>query len=188
MPDTLTTDDRPTLWFDQTDDSDSGTDQTETESARFTIDSEKSANWLLGKLAAIEEEQARIKAQAKKRAEELEADRNRLLSRFGAELEAWAKGEAEARRRKSVTLLHGTLAFRSVPARWTVTDEDAALMACYDACPDAIVAKITLDKTALLAYVETTGEVLPGIERTEAGETFSVRFPKAGKGGEAESE
>jgi uncharacterized protein (DUF342 family) len=42
---------------------------------RFTIDSEEKANWLLNKLAAIEEEAARVKAQAKKRAEELEAVR-----------------------------------------------------------------------------------------------------------------
>jgi phage host-nuclease inhibitor protein Gam len=155
---------------------------------RFTIDSEEKANWLLNKLAAIEEEAARVKSQARKRAEELEADRNRLMGRFGAELEAFARTLAQERRRKSVTLLAGTLAFRTVPARWTITDEDAALQAAgnLDVCVTTRVTKVTLDKAALFDYLDATGDLLPGIERTEAGESFCVRFPKAGKGGEEE--
>jgi hypothetical protein len=85
-----------------------------------------------------------------------------------------------------VTLLAGTLAFRTVPARFTIVDETAAKDAALETCPDALIERWELNKGILFAYIEETGDLLPGIERTEAGESFSVRFPKAGKGGEEE--
>jgi hypothetical protein len=71
-----------------------------TEPERFTIDTEEEANWLLSKLAGIQAEKARITEQAKKRTAELDADYTRLLGRFSADLEAWARTEALSSPRK----------------------------------------------------------------------------------------
>ena len=65
----------------------------------FRVTDESSACWVLRRLAAIEAEAALVKAQAARRVEELTADRARLLGRFSSELEAWARQEAQRRRR-----------------------------------------------------------------------------------------
>lgn len=164
-------------------------DSAETTDA-FRIDSESAANWVLGKLAAIDEEAARIKAQAQKRQDELKADRERLLGRFGAELEAWAREERERRKRKTITLLNGTLAFRTTPRRFTVSDTETAMTTARAVCPDAVVTVEKLDTDAFKEYalrqLEETGEILPGVEITPEGESFSVRTPKPGKENEQE--
>jgi hypothetical protein len=150
----------------------------EQEPERFTIDTEEKANWLLSKLAGIQAEKVRITEQAKKRTAELDADYTRLLGRFSADLEAWARQEAERRRRRSVTLLHGTLAFRTVPASLRVGDPTDALTTARLVCPSAVETVETLDKKAFLDFakqrMKETGELLPGIEKTEAKEAFSI--------------
>lgn len=164
------------------------TEETDPETPeRFAIDSESAANWLLSKLAAIEEEQARVKAQARKRAEELEADRNSLMGRFGPELEAWADGEAQRRRRKSVTLLQGTLAFRTTPPRLVIAElREAFEWATANGRDDLIRRELNAGEfreAAERTYRET-GELLPGVDTVPATQSFSIRFPKAGKGGD----
>lgn len=155
---------------------------------RFQIDSEERANWLLKKLAAIDAERALIKAQAKKRDEELKADHDSLMGRFGEQLRAWAREEASRRKRQGVTLMYGTLAFRAQPARLVVASEPDAITTAKVVCPDAVSVEAVerFDRESFLAYAtaqfEATGELLPGIDRQEAGESFSVRFAKAGKG------
>jgi phage host-nuclease inhibitor protein Gam len=162
-------------------DADAPTDtasDTASEPERFTIDSEEKANWLLSKLAGIQAEKARITEQAKKRTAELDADYTRLLGRFSADLEAWARQDAERRRRRSVTLLHGTLAFRTVPASLRVGDPSDALTTAKAVIPTAVQTIEQLDRKAFLdfakAHFAETGELLPGIERTEGKETFGI--------------
>lgn len=145
----------------------------------FHITDESSACWVLRRLAAIEAEQALVTTQAKRRVEELEADRNRLMGRFGAELEAWAREEAERRRRRSVTTLYGTLAFRTVPARLEVTDPQSAadvaitLGLVKPAAPDLVAYKKRAEEA-----LATTGELLPGVGMSEARESFAVRLAR----------
>lgn len=177
--------------FEATDDIPDTLPDTTEQAERFVIDSEEKAEWALRKGAAIDAEITLLKSQYRARLAELEADKAGWERRFVEELKAWAETERQTRRRQTVTTLAGTLAFRTVPARWMVTDEDAALTAAEHICPAAYVRKVTLDKTALFDYLDATGDLLPGVERTEAGESFSVRFPKAGggdkgKGGEDE--
>jgi phage host-nuclease inhibitor protein Gam len=144
----------------------------------FCIDSEERAEWLLRKLSTIQAEKARITEQAKKRTAELDADYTRLLGRFSSDLEAWARQEAERRRRRSVTLLHGTLAFRTVPASLRVGDPSDALTTAKAVIPTAVQTIEQIDRKAFLEFAKqhfaTTGELLPGIERTEARETFGI--------------
>ena len=142
---------------------------------KFTIDSESAANWLLGKLASIDAEAARIKAQAEARANELRTDRERLLSRFGSELEAFARQEAERRRRKTISLLQGSLSFRTVPSKLVISDGEAAFVNARTVCPEAIIEQTTvrLDTAAYIAFAEATGD-LTGIDRQPEREAFKI--------------
>ena len=91
----------------------------------FHITNESAAVWLLRKLRANQEEAGAIKSATAKRLHELESDYNGLMAHFGAELENWARGEAEARRRKTITLpLAGcSVAFRTSPARLELSED-----------------------------------------------------------------
>lgn len=185
MFDTMTTDDRPTIWVEE---SDPATEPAE----RFTIDSQDKAEWVLRKGAALEAEITLLKAQYRARLAELEADKAAWERRFLAELKAWGEVEKERRRRQTVTTLAGTLAFRMAPARLVVADLDAAIKHAERWCPDALSFQVELDgdayRDAAKRLLDTTGELLPGIERTEPQEAFAIRFPKGekGKGGEEE--
>lgn len=163
----------------------------ETSPERFAITDEASAEWALRKGAAIEAETALLKAQYRARLAELEADKAAWERRFLPELRAWAEQEKERRRRQTVTTLAGTLAFRAESARLVLADDEAALAYAVDHL-DYRALKTTLDRAvyreeAEKAFAET-GELLPGVERTEGGESFSIRFPKAGKEGAVEEE
>ncbi len=143
---------------------------------KFTIDSESAANWLLGKLASIDAEAARIKAQAEARANELRTDREWLLSRFGSELEAFARQEAERRRRKTITLQQGNLVFRTAPRKLVIADGEAAFVHARTAFSHCIIEQTTvrLDTAAYIAEAERTGELLPGMDATPERETFKI--------------
>ena len=104
-------------------------EQPNTEPTEFHITDEAGANWYARKLATIEAERARVKAQAAKIVAQLDSDENSLRARFEAEAREWARQELARRgnRRRSLTLLQGTFAFRQVPAALRLADEAAAL-------------------------------------------------------------
>lgn len=149
-------------------------------SKEFHIDSRSSADWLLRKLALLEMEEKLIKEQTKGMLELLQRDRQRLTARFGAELEHWAATELATARRKSLTLPHGTIGFRTVNGRLKVSDPASALAYAL-MCGKAD----QLTKRELLAeqyrewaqsQLDTEGELLPGVEMTDTRESFSIKF------------
>lgn len=148
--------------------------------APFVIDSETRADWYLGKLATIDAEAERIKANTARRLQELTTDRESLVQRFGDQLTVWAKGEAERRRRKTVTLSNGSIAFRAMPSRLVIDNDADALQTAKLVCPDAVTVETVekLDRAALVAKaqetMESTGELLPGIKLMEASESIKV--------------
>ena len=156
---------------------DTQTETTET-AETFCINSTDRANWLLRKIANLDTEKARVKAQAEAILHGLDTDREGLLYLYGSQLEAFTRQELERQgsRRKSLTLLQGTCSFRSVPARFTLSDPGAALFYARENLPEAIKTVETLDRTAYLHRAETTGELLPGIESVPSREAFSLRF------------
>ena len=168
--------------------------QEQAEKTEFHIDSESTATWLLTKVRQIEEEQEAIKAATAQRLSELTADRERLMGRFSAELEAWARSESEKRRRKTITLpLAGyAVSFRAVPSRLVVESEADAITTARAVAPElvSVETREIFDKAGFLAYAKTkleeTGELLPGLAVTEEKESFSVKPVKAGKAGTEE--
>jgi phage host-nuclease inhibitor protein Gam len=153
-----------------------------TEPEGFHITTDEAANWLLGKLANIEAEKARVRAQAEKITKQLDADAEGLRFLYAAELETYVKAKLAATggRRKSVHFLQASCAFRTVPARLTVSDQAAALEWARETLPAAVATRETLDSAAYLktaqAKAEETGELLPGVEIAPARESFSVSF------------
>lgn len=147
---------------------------------RFVIDSEGAADWYLGKLAGIDAEAERIKANTARRLQELTTDREALVQRFGSELTAWAKDEAERRRRKTVTLMNGSVSFRAIGARLVIDNDADALQTARLVCPSAVTVETIekLDRAVLVAKaqeaLDTTGEILPGIRLIEASESVKV--------------
>lgn len=155
----------------------------DTEAAeRFEIKDERSAAWYLRRLAAIEQEQDAIRAATAQRLAELDSDRSRLEHLFGGQLKAWARDEATRRRRKTVTLpLAGAqIAFRTVPARLELADRQAA----GDLAVTLGMIATTPDLRAFADYAkrhfQETGELLPGVGRSEERESIAIR-PLSGK-------
>ena len=147
----------------------------------FVIDTEDKVNWYLRKLANIEAERARVKAQAAAIIARLDTDEAGLKYRFENQVIEWTRQQIDGTRRKSHPTLQGTLCFRSQGPRLAFGDltTDAALT-----CAAGWKAtRPTIDRTAYLAAAEKvfvdTGELLPGIERVDAKETFSVSFGKS---------
>jgi hypothetical protein len=162
---------------------------------QFTIQTREHAEWYLRKLANLDREEASIRAQAEAMVSRLRTDRESLQGRYQSQLESFVRGELERTKskRRSVLFFNGTAQFTSVAPRLVVESEADALTIAAAVLPAALVevpATVKLDKKALLDYAkehfEGTGELLPGVGRTEAGERFSIRFTeaKAEEGGE----
>lgn len=159
-------------------------------SERFQITDESSAAWYLRKLAGIDAEIEAIKAATLQRIEELQADRAGLERRFGGELEAWARGEAEKRRRRTVTVpLAGmAISFRTVAPRLELEPMKAAEIAFtlgFVTPPSEPVADLGAFKAHAEKIFSETGELLPGVRRTEERESVKVGPIKPPKRGEA---
>lgn len=158
----------------------------ERRAAPFCIDSIERAEWLLRKLANIAAEKARIKAQAALMIAQLGADAAQLEHRFGSELETFVKAELARRggKRKSLTLLQGTCAFRTVTGGLTISDQVAAVKAARETAPDLFTVHTVedFDADGYLALAEAakadSGELLPGVDTVPDRESFSIRFGK----------
>lgn len=151
----------------------------------FVVDSEEKANWVLCLMANLDAEAARIKAQTDKRLKQIANEKQGLYYRYEADLRAFAALELARQKgkRKSVVLMQGTLAFQSVGESFSVADEAAALdWVRRNSHTDAIRTVETLDKEAYKKLqkeeLDSTGALLPGIERQEAREVFSIRVVK----------
>ena len=150
-----------------------------TEPTEFHITDEQSANWYARKLATIEAERARVKAQAAKIVAKLDSEEKSLKDRFEAEAREWARAELLRRyqgRRRSLTLLQGTFAFRAVPATLRVEDLAAALNTA--ATLGAVKVDVETYRRAALDALKERGELLPGCVQEGEREHFAVRFGK----------
>lgn len=154
----------------------------------YVIDSEDKVNWVLSLLANLDAESARIKAQVETRQKQIANEKQSLLYQYEADLKAFAEKRLaeQGGRRKSVVLMQGTLAFRSVPESFKVADEAQAF--AYTLQNSLDLTKAVLDKDAYrqeaIKTLQKTGELMPGVERTPEHTAFSIKFPKSGKEGE----
>ena len=148
----------------------------------FRIDSENAANWYLRRIANLESEKQRVTAQAAQIVRQLDADAESLRYRYEGELQEYVRQELARRgnRRKSLTLLQGSCAFRHVGPSLRISDAAAALDFCRRNLPDAVKVTETLDTTRYRDFAEkmqAEADALPvGVESVPAREAFSIRF------------
>jgi hypothetical protein len=164
--------------------------------APFIIDSEDKATWYARKLKAIHDEREAIKAATLARIAELDADERSLRARFDSQLESWAMGESERRRRKTITLpLAGVaLKFRALAGKLTES-KDGGTVRAEIAATLGFMTPPTEAQPDVKRYTEharqqftETGEILPGFEFTEPKNAFTVDLTpeKAKRGDTAE--
>jgi hypothetical protein len=166
-----------------------GTGEAET-AEQFTIQTREHAEWYLRKLANLDREEASIRAQAEAMLTRVRSAREKHTGRYGSQFESFTRGEMEKQKgsRRSVLYFNGTAQFTSVAPRLIVESELDAITTARAVKPETVTEEtITkLDKKTFLAYAathfETTGELIPGVGRTEPGERFAIKFP-AEKGG-----
>ena len=151
----------------------------------FCIDDMEKVEWLLRKLGNIEAEKKRVQAQAAAMVQQLDTDAGNLTRLFGDQLQAFVREELARRggRRKSLTTLQGTCAFRLVPGGIRLTDPAAAFQHVKEQTGGyseliTLVEKLNLDQYRALAEqaLNETGELLPGMEDVPDREAFSVKF------------
>jgi phage host-nuclease inhibitor protein Gam len=148
----------------------------------FHIDSDTAAEWLLRKLANIDAEQKRVQAQAAAIVAQLEGDAQRLKHLYEGELLNYCRRTlaAKGNRRRSVTFLQGTVAFRTVAPSVKVCDLAAALAHAQAAVPALVRTQIALDaagyRDQAAKHFRETGELLPGCDSTPEHETHRLTF------------
>ena len=140
----------------------------------FTPDTKEKADWVLSKIADARGRAARIRENAERMARDAEREAEGLEWRYGAALQDLARRElAAGGRKKSLTLYHGTLGFRTKPAGVAITDDAAALSWAKENAPEAVAER--LDRRALGDALRASGEVLPFAAFTEPEEVFYIK-------------
>ncbi|MBB6054119.1 host-nuclease inhibitor Gam family protein [Armatimonas rosea] len=157
----------------------------------FVLDTHEKCDWFLSKLADFDAEEQKIKTRAAQIIAQMEAmiarnktDRDAFQARFYQQFQQFVAQEIAADRkgRKSIIFFNGTAAFRTVPPALVVESPQDALTTARAVCPSAITKeeREKFDREAFLAYAkahfESTGEILPGLKRTEEQERFSIKI------------
>jgi phage host-nuclease inhibitor protein Gam len=99
--------------------------------AAFAVVDEDTATWVVDKLLAMDERNARYEAQMKAKLAAMQKDRERFAGRFVPQLQAWAEAHrpdaANPKGAKYLDLDAGRIGFRKAPARAKVVDEKATI-------------------------------------------------------------
>ena len=130
-------------------------------------------DWVLRKVSAARAEAKLIRENMEKMARACERQAEALEWKYGPALQTWLRAETEGGKRKSKTLPHGVLGYRTKPAGVNITDATAAGQWAREFCPDALVT--SMDRKALGAALLETGEVVDFAAFTPAEEVFFIR-------------
>ena len=145
---------------------------------RFEVTDAQSANWLIRKIKNAREYVDQVRVWADREAARGAREEQVLMYLFGNQLRRFAQEEVAklGGRRKSIPLPAGTLAFRSVPARLVVDDEQAVLQWARKHLPTAVVQIERLAKALVLDHAAKEGEIPDeGVHFEPATEKFSIR-------------
>ncbi len=150
----------------------------------FHVVDDRTADYLLRKLGNIDAEKRRVQAQTEEIVRQLDAAAAHLNGLYLEELEEYARARlaSSGSRRRFLTLIQGTLAFRPVAPILCISDCTAALQWAKDFAPHLVIVSEELDAEAFCNIANQTrnkvGELLPGVEITAAREEFCVYFGK----------
>jgi hypothetical protein len=120
------------------------------EKPEFTVKDEDSANWVLGKMLALESDIVAIETSARvieakailANAAAMKKDASKRLewlhARFTAEIGEWARPQLEGKKTKTLKTLLGAISFRVKKGGLRVADKDKALDWAKSNTPNAI--------------------------------------------------
>lgn len=140
----------------------------------WAITDEGKAAWAVDKVLAARERLARVKAACQAMIDEAAREVQDAEAFFLPQLEMWARANPP-RKGKTIRLMTGSLAFRTVPGGPRVADEGQCMDWAKRYCPDAIKVVERLSVTAIKEYIANYGELPPGVELVEARESFDVK-------------
>lgn len=156
--------------------------------AKFAVTDESSANWVLRKLTDIQTRRGAAQAMLDNEIEAmhrrfakilgpLDRQENFFRSAFGAQLAEWTRKSVEGQKKRSVTLLHGSVGYRKNPDKLVIDDEDAAITLAEDqGLTDLVRVKKEIAKTVLRKWMEGEGIDSWGTAHIEPGEdTFYIK-------------
>lgn len=156
------------------------------------FEGERLADWYVGKLLSLDEEENRIKLQFEARVRALRGRRDGIRSRFGPSVENWLREKLASSRgkAKSVKLESGTVGFRAkvLSADWKDDDVVRRFAEDFEPAAEAFVmmqpppkpeVKIKPLVAALQEWAKTHDGMLPdGIELTGGCDQMYVAPPK----------
>lgn len=150
------------------------------------------AEWLIARVVAHRDRIAEVKANAEALIRREQEEVDRLLAREGERLRAFLVGHLD-RGRRSWRCLAGVAGFRTVPARLTVADPDAALRwALAQPEPPVRVDVARAGKPAAFAGMDEHGAVIylppPGFAVTPERTVLDVRSGRRAGAPEPEEE
>jgi hypothetical protein len=143
----------------------------------FAVRDAATANWLVRKVVEARAYARRVAAWAECEVRRAQRDEQRLLGRYGGQLEDWVRRrlKEENGRRKSVSLPAGTVGFRAEPPRLVVHDEKELLRWCRAHLPSAVATVERVLRGTVREHVAATGELPQGAEVAHGGEKFFVK-------------
>lgn len=154
--------------------------------AAFQITDAASLEWYVDKLTGIEEKKARIKRQAEAMVADLERDAQSLRFGFEAQAQTVTRRLLERSHRKTrhVKFLTGSIGFRTVPARLTITNNAKVLAWVRTHAPDILEDRVNVRaltarfKAAPDGITDSSDGVrveIPGLHVLPEREAFNVR-------------
>jgi hypothetical protein len=148
----------------------------EQEAEGFSVHDDSTANWLVRKIAECRAYRERIERWAALEMKRAEREEAFFMTRFGGQLETWARRQiAKQRGRKSIKLPAGTVGFRTEPTRLAVKDEPALLAWCKANLPDAIQTIQRVLKSSVKDHIGGTGEIPDGTEIAGGQQKFFIK-------------
>lgn len=148
-------------------------DEAPTNEPGFTPDTKEKADWVLSKIADAKGRAARIREHAETMAKQAEAEATFFEWKYGAALQDFARKELAGGRRKSLTLYHGVIGFKSKPAGCQIGDSKAALVWAKEFLPGAVIE--TFDRKAVTKALMETGEAVDFAAFTLGEEVFFIK-------------
>jgi hypothetical protein len=122
----------------------------------FRVADENTANWLVRKILEARAYAVHVEEWAAAEKQRAKRDEQRLLLRFGPELEQWLRTEIQTRgnRSKSVALPAGRISLRRVNGRMVIADEAVAMQWAKDHLVDAVKINISVTGSAALHFAD----------------------------------
>ena len=156
--------------------------QVPTESKHFEIETVTSAAWAVRRIQHTYKNAEKIISEVDGEIEKLKAFKKAVLDKaeksteyLRGKLEQYTRRELEGKRERSIQLPGAVIGLRKNPAKIEIADESKVLAELKRAYPEFVRVKESIDKKGLKAYIQQTGEIIPGVEIVEGEESFSIK-------------